>query len=247
MSAIAEKERLIGNVVRLRRAERAEGEGVASPEREDIAAARADLEQMAGPTVTRAAAARLLGVSQTALDRWVATGDVAALVTRSGRREISLHAVVDLIEAVRERRLANPRDRHPLGSVLRQRRSEAKRLSTSELLTDSERRHGDHAEGHRGAELRSLAYHRAVAKRLDAKTVRDAQNRLARWRSQARIDPRYAQQWEQILSKPPAQIARLIGADTARMRGLRQSSPFAGTLSEPERRCVLAAVGAMST
>jgi hypothetical protein len=71
---------------------------------------------------------------------------------------------------------------------------------------------------------------------------RDAEDRLARWRSQARIDPRYARQWQKILAKPHAQIARLIGADTPRMRDLRQSSPLAGALSEPERRRVLAAV-----
>jgi hypothetical protein len=236
MSAIAEKERLVGDVVRLRRAEET------SPAHEDIAAVRADLEQMAGPTLTRAAAARLLGVSQTALDRWIATGDVPVLITRSGRRETPLHALVELIEALRERRLANPRDRHPLGSVLRERRSAAERLNAPGLLTGAERRCHDGDDGHRGAELRSLVYHRAVAQRLDASILRDTQHRLARWRSQARIDPRYARQWEEILAKPLTQIARLIGEDTPRMRDLRQSSPLAGVLSEPERRRVLAAV-----
>ncbi len=239
MSAIAEKERLVSDVVRLRRAERV------SPARADIAAVRADLEHMTGPTVTRAIAARLLGVSQTALDRWIAAGDVPVLITPSGRRETPLHALLELIEAVRKRRLASPRDRHPLGSVLRERRSEAERLSTSVLLTAAERRRSDSDDGHRGAELRSLAYHRAVAQRMDADILRDAQDRLVRWRSQARIDPRYAQRWEKILTKPPAQIARLIGEDSPRMRDLRQSSPFAGALSEPERRRVLAVVDEM--
>lgn len=237
MSAIAEKERLVGDVVRLRRAEGG------SSAREDIAAVRADLEHMAGPTVTRAVAARLLGVSQTALDRWIAAGDVPVLITRSGRREMPLQTLVELIEVVRERRLTNPRDRHPLGSVLRERRSEAERLSTSGLLTEAERRRS--GDGHRGAELRSLAYHRTVARRLDVKILRDARDRLARWRSQARIDPRYAQQWEEILAKPSSQIARLIGDDTPRMRDLRQSSPFAGALGEHERRRVLAVVDEM--
>jgi hypothetical protein len=235
MSAIAEKERLIGHLARLRRAERV------SPVRDDIAAVRADLEQMIGPTVTRAVAARLLGVSQTALDRWIATGDVPVLITPSGRREAPLRALVELIEAVREHRLAEPQDRHPLGSVLRARRSEAQLLSTPMLLSaaDRRRRVGD---GHRDAELRSLAYHRAVAQRLDESIVRDAQDRLARWCSQAKIDPRYAGQWEEILVKSPSRIARLIGEDTPRMRDLRQSSPFAGVLSEPERRRMLATI-----
>jgi len=236
MNATIEKERLVSDIVRLRRAERA------SPARDDIAAVRADLERLTGPTVTRAMAARLLGVSQTALDRWIAAGDVPVLITPAGRREAPLHALLELVEAVRERRLADPHDRHPLGSVLQARRSEAERLSTSTLLRRAERRRHDHDGGHRDAQLRSLAYHRAVAQRLDERIVRDAQDRLTRWCSQARIDPRYAQRWKKILTKPPAQIARLIGADTPHMRDLRQSSPFAGALSEPERRRALAAV-----
>jgi hypothetical protein len=234
MSAILGKQRLINNLVRLRRAERA------SSARDEIAAVRADLEELAGPTATRALAARLLGVSQTALDRWIASGDVPALITSTGRREVPLHALLELLEAVQERRLANPQGRRPLGSVLRERRSEAERLSADTLLRRTGRRRD--AGGHRTAELRSLAYHRAVSRRLNEEIVRDARDRLARWCAQAKIDPRYARQWQLILAETPAEIARLIGRDTARMRDLRQSSPFAGTLSEPERRRVLAAV-----
>lgn len=232
MTAIAERERLIRDVARLRRAERT------SSAREDIAAVRANLERMAGPTVTRAVAARLLDVSQTALDHWVAAGDVPILVTPTGRHELPLRWLVELIEAVRERRLANPDDRHPLGSVLRARRSEAQRLHTSSLLGCAD--HGD--GGHRRAELRSLAYHRAVAQHLDERVVRDAQDRLARWQSQARIDPRYAQAWQAILANPPAHIAGMIGEDAPQMRDLRQNSPFAGALSEPARLRALAVV-----
>lgn len=241
MSAIAERERLISDVARLRRAE------LTSPAREDIAVVRANLERMAGPTVTRAMAARLLGVSQTALDRWVATGDIPVLITPTGRHELPLRGLVDLIEAVRERRLECPDDRHPLGSVLRARRAEAQRLSASALLGTAERRGRDGDHGHRRAELRSLAYHRAVAQRLDERIMRDVQDRLARWLSQARIDPRYAQRWQTILTKPPAQVARVIGEDTPRMRDLRQNSPFAGMLSEPARLRALAVVDEILT
>jgi hypothetical protein len=235
MSAGTDKERLVDDLLRLRRAERL------SPAHDDLATVRANLERMVGPTVTRAMAARLLNVSQTALDRWAATGDVPVVIARSGHRETPLYALVELIEAVRERRLANPEDRHPLGSVLRERRSQADLLRTSTLLSTADRRRRG-GDGHRPAELRGLAYHRAVAQRLDGEIVRDARRRLARWRTQGRISPRYAQQWEEILGGTPTRIARLIGRDTPHMRDLRQSSPFAGTLSEPERRRVLAAV-----
>jgi hypothetical protein len=237
MSAVAEKESLIGDVVRLRRAEHR-----APPSaRDDIAAVRANLESMTGATVTRAMAARLLGVSQTALERWIAGGDIPVLIAHSGRHEVPLHALVKLIEAVRERRLTEPRDRHPLGSVLREHRVEAERLNASTLLRGIDRR-DRHRDGHRDAELRSLAYHRAVARRLDERIIRDAEDRLARWCSQGRIDPRYARQWEKILAQPQSRIALTIGQDTPRVRDLRQSSPFAGSLSEPERRRALAAI-----
>ncbi len=234
MSVIAGKQRLINDVVRLRRAERA------SSAHDEIAAVRANLEELAGPTVTRAVSARLLGVSQTALDRWIASGDVPVLITSTGRREVPLHALVELLEAVQDRRLANPQDRRALGSVLRERRSASECLSTSTLLPRASRRRG--AGGHRAAELRSLAYHRAVAQRLNDEILRNARDRLERWCAQSKIDPRYARQWQHLLTGSPSEIARLIGTDTARMRDLRQSSPFAGTLSEPERQRVLAAV-----
>jgi hypothetical protein len=235
MSVIAQKERLISEVARLRRAEHSP-----SSARDDIASVRASLERMAGPTVTRAMAARLLGVSQTALERWVATGDVPVLVTPTGRHELPLRWLVELVEAVHERRLASPDDRHSLAAVLRARRSEARRLDTLTLLGHHDCSDGD--EAHRRAELLSLAYHRAVAQRLDDGIVRDVRDRLSRWRSQARIDPRYAQQWQTILAKPATEIAGVIGQDTPRMRDLRQSSPFAGTLGEPSRQRALALI-----
>lgn len=237
MSVVAERERLVNDMVRLRRAERR------SPAlaREDIAAVRVDLENMTGLTVTRAVAARLLGVSQTALDRWIAGGDIPMLITHTGRREVPLHALVELVEAVLERRLVEPSDRHPLGSVLRERQSKAKRLNASTLLGTADLRDRDRS-GHRDAELRGLAYHRAVALLLDKETVRDAEERLARWCTQDKINPRYVQQWEEILARPLSQIAQLIGLDTSHMSDLRQNSPFAGVLSEPERRRALAAI-----
>lgn len=228
MNAIEEKERLVGNVVRLRRAERA------MPHSEDIAVVRADLERAIGPTVTRAMAARLLGVSQTALDRWITSGDVPAVITPLGRREVPSHALIELVEAVDEHRRADG-GRHALASVLRRRRSDAERLDPRTILPDAARR----GTGHRGAELRGLAYHRAISQRLDERVVEEARRRLRRWLAAGRIDPRYAARWEAVLAQPPARIADLIGDDTPSARELRQSSPFAGTLTEQERRRVL--------
>ena len=89
---------------------------------------------------------------------------------------------------------------------------------------------------HRAAELHSLAYHRLVAERLDERIVEQARRRLARWRETDRIDPRWATEWERVLSLPLERIAKAIAADTARASALRQTSPFAGVLDHHERR-----------
>lgn len=90
---------------------------------------------------------------------------------------------------------------------------------------------------------RGLAYHQAVAARLHKQTVADAKYLLYRWREQRRIDPLYAQRWDHILSMPMKDIREAITAVDTDADDLRQNSPFAGALTEPERRRVLAEVG----
>src|SRR6266511_2611083 len=90
-------EQLVRDVARLRRAHRRH------PDDEDLAAVRLDLERAAGPTIGRAATARLLGVSQTALDRWIGAGEVPAVLTPTGRREVPVGAVADLLDALDRR------------------------------------------------------------------------------------------------------------------------------------------------
>ena len=145
---------------------------------------------------------------------------------------------------MREHRAEHPADRHPLGAVLRARRTDAERLNTSKLLSSTDRQAGHRgASGndHRAAERRSLAYHRAVARRLDEQIVRDARSRLTRWRSQDRINPYYARAWDEILAMTPTQITHTIAADTPRMRDLAKTHPSPAPSTSPARR-VLAAV-----
>jgi len=59
---------------------------------------------------------------------------------------------------------------------------------------------------------------------------------LRRWRRQGRIDERHAQRWAELLSQPLPVIRRAIVACGADADDLRQTSPLAGLLSEPERR-----------
>lgn len=229
MGVIAEREQLIRNILRLRRAERGHPAG------EDIAAVRADLERTVGSTVSRALSARLLSVSQTALDRRIEQGDVPVVMTARGRREVPLSALVELIEAVDEQRAG--KQARPVAAVMRERRADAERLDPPTALLGDQPR-----SGHRDAEVRSLAYHRAVAQRLDRAAIDEARHRLRRWRREGRIDSRYAERWEALLDGPPSTIRRVIGQDSQSSRDLRQNSPFAGTLTAQERRRVLDAL-----
>lgn len=221
-----DQEALIRDLARLRRSLRRHPD-------DDVATVADDLAHAAGPTVRRAAAARLLGVSQTALDRWINSDDVPVVLTANGRREVPSDALVDLLDRVDRRR--GDGAKHPLADELRARRERAESIDVDRLLPDH-RLDAPHAD----AALRALAYHRAVAQMLDADQVAEAQMRLRRWRRAGRIHPRYAEAWEEILNAPVDEIARAISSDDARTSDLRQSSPFAGTLDEPSRRRVLA-------
>ncbi len=222
MPVKVDEERLLRNVIALRLSVLAGGD-------DSVADVQEDLERLIGPTVSRAVAARVLGVSQTALDRHVAAQSIAVVETPERRHEIPLGEVVSI--AVDQRQ--HPHARHPVAAVLDVRRARAARL-TPALLARSQA-----TAGHGRAEFQSLVYHRAVARRLDRRTVSDAKRRLLRWERDGRIDPRWAVGWSRLLDQPLEEIRRAMVADDEQMTDLRQSSPFAGSLSEPERRRVL--------
>jgi hypothetical protein len=237
MGAVANREKLIRDLVRLRRAE------ASAPESPDLLAVRETLEELVGSSVSRALAARVLGVSQTALDRRIRRGDVSVVPTDGGRWEVPVRALVDLAEAVEALGALPGGAQSALGVVLDERRRDAAQLERRDILP---RRYLRTAErhGHRRAELQTLAYHRAVARRLTPRMVRDAKQRLARWRKGGKVDERYAQAWERLLDEPLPTVARMIVQDSQRGRDLRQNSPFAGALNQQERRRVLDVVEA---
>ena len=195
------------------------------------------LEEDLGPTVSRRLAAEILGLSHTALRRWIDRGDIPVVYAESGRMQIPVAALLDLHEEVNAERL-NGRG-HLLEPLVLAAQRRAERLPPG-LLSDIEARD----EGYRPPQLRGLAYHRALGKRLTAQMVADARQTLAAWELEGRIDPIYASQWRELLSKTVPEIRRQLGADTSLMADLRQSSPFAGMLSERERRAAMAAAAA---
>jgi hypothetical protein len=224
MGVVDRKQELFQNIVRLRRA------GLQAPGSSDISAVRATLERELGETVSRRLAARVLGVSHTALERWINAGDLPVVYSVKGRVEIPVPALLDLYESVEAGRAEGPR-RYVLAPTMARQREAARRLRTEGSAR------GETTRG--PARARSLAYHRAVAERLRKPMVDEARHVLLRWRHTGRIDERYALRWEQLLEQPIPEIRRALVAESPDADDLRQNSPFAGVLSEPERRRIM--------
>lgn len=228
MNSAERKLKRLGQVARLRRAQRH------APRERDIASVRADLEAELGETVSQRLAARFLGVSHTAVQRWIKAGDLPLVYNPRGRQQVPVAALLDLHERVERERLRGHRRRRHLEPVLVEGRERAKRIQATDLGAGTA---GE--DGHGRADRRALAYHRAVAKLLDRRMIDEALHRVWKWRDEGKLDRRYADQWERILQLPVADVRRTLVTDDARGRALRQSSPFAGMLSEPERRRIL--------
>jgi hypothetical protein len=101
-----------------------------------------------------------------------------------------------------------------------------------------------HALAHRILEARSLAMHCLAAQKIEREPalLEKVRSTLAGWclkyGSQA---PRALLEWRRILKRPWPEIAALITDPGERATRLRQSTPFAGVLSESERQRVYAA------
>jgi hypothetical protein len=229
MGVVDRKQELFEHIVRLRRV------GREMPGNDDISAVRLSLERELGETVSRRMAARVLGVSHTALRRWITSGDLPVVLSAAGRVEIPVPALIDLRESVDADRVDGPR-RYALAPTMSRNRTAAERLRIDDLKSP------EHRGGHGRACARSLAYHRVVARRLRRPMVDEARHVLYRWREQGRIDPRYADRWDDVLNRSVPAIRRALVEESSEADDLRQNSPFAGVLSEAERRRIVSEV-----
>lgn len=221
-------ERAIENLALLRATERT------SPDLADRLEPVTDqLHEIAGATCPRATAARLLEVSQPALDRWIDLGEIPAVLTPAGRRAVPVDYLVELLDDVRSARENG--HRRALKFVIDERRRQAGTIELADVLDADELASvGDH--GHRGAELRSLAYHRLVARRLDPSRIRQARRRLETWAANGKMPDPKAATWRTLLQdRHRDDLTEAITADSEKSRDLRQSTPFAGAISEQER------------
>jgi len=77
---------------------------------------------------------------------------------------------------------------------------------------------------------------------LNEQLIEEVRRRLERWIRDDRVDPRWATRWQSLLARSVEEIAKTISSDSKSARELRQTSPFAGVLTEQERRRLVGAV-----
>jgi hypothetical protein len=98
------------------------------------------------------------------------------------------------------------------------------------------------SRSHEWIDQRSLAMGRAIAGNVRAQPAlfQIAKDNLKRWIQQRQPDvPIVLQEWQEILTQWPVEkILDLLTSDDENARRLRQSSPFAGVLSQEERRSI---------
>lgn len=231
MPSTERQERLFADVVRLRDVQRR------LPDDQDLAAVLAGMEVDLGPAVSRNLAAKLLGISHTGLQRWIDTGDVPVVVDARGRVSVPVPALLRLHDGLREQRETGGRRLHVLEPLAVAARARADDVAAMDLEAP------EWADGgHPRATRRALALHQVLARRLRRSDVVEARTQLARWRAEDRIDPVYADAWERLLALPLSNLRRALVDTGDEADDLRQNSPLAGLLSEPERRAVLARV-----
>ena len=91
---------------------------------------------------------------------------------------------------------------------------------------------------HSRIDERSLAMHRLIAAkvRADPALLDKARENVRRWQESEGSAKLALAEWEEILGGSVAQVAQFLAERSERATRLRQSSPFAGVLSEAERR-----------
>lgn len=93
------------------------------------------------------------------------------------------------------------------------------------------------AKGHRLADLRSLALHREVARRLraDPSLLGPVRARVEAWRGADFVSAHYVSAWKQLLDGSRDELLSVLERDDDAAAALRQATPFLGILDARER------------
>lgn len=196
----------------------------------DLLEVRAELEGIAGRTVTRGRAARFLGLTQTSIDRWIADGAIPSVLDPAGRTVVPTRELVRLrLEVDAEREAGS---RRPLGRVVRRRRAAAAAVPIEGLIRDVDAV----PVGHRQAEVADLLVHRLIARRLSPREIAVARWQLERAHAAGELHSHWHAAWREVLDGGEERVREVLTADAPEAASLRQTSPFKGRLGHEERR-----------
>lgn len=98
----------------------------------------------------------------------------------------------------------------------------------------------NYASDHLRLDDRSLALHVLIADKLSANPalLAIARDNIQRWQTVSGGTSPALVEWAAILAGPLDQISAILTSASENAKRLRQSSPFAGILTETERRAV---------
>jgi hypothetical protein len=91
---------------------------------------------------------------------------------------------------------------------------------------------------HRLLEARSLAMHAVIARKIerDPTLLAIAHRNIERWSARWKDGhPAWLKEWQEVLKKPWQHVAAIITEPSEHGARVRQSSPFAGVLTNEER------------
>jgi hypothetical protein len=182
------------------------------PANADVERGIEGLKTALGEGVSQRTAARALGVKLPEVSQLITAKKLKVVDTSRGRGQVELESLVALIV---EEEIAPPEA--PGWKQRRAAREEAEKNGAPSSKQE---------ELARIMKMRALAFHRAVARNLDAQDIAEAREVLSTMRESGRIDDAKADEWAALLERPVSDIAARIADYSPAGEALREASPF---------------------
>ncbi len=165
-----------------------------------------------GEAVSQRTAARSIGITHPELSKLITARELVVLDTARGRSQIEVESLVSYIE---QNDVAAPQP-----PAWKQRRAEREAAGQDAAAESQQEALA------RIMKMRALAFHRAIARNLDAEMVEAAREVLAAMREAGRIDEQQGAEWAALLERPVSDIAARMTDYSPAGDALRQVSPF---------------------
>lgn len=172
------------------------------PGNEDVLRGIAGIQTALGEAVPQRTAAKALGISHPELSKLVTDKKIRTIDNARGKAQVEVSSLVEYIESAG----IGPKEK-PRWKQRREEREKAEAKGTGDKAADLERI----------LEMRSLAFHRSLARNLDRETVD---------RAKALLDGDTAPEWAEVLELPVEDVAARMTDYSDAGKALRKNSPF---------------------